>query len=137
MMYHALNGLGQCSGGYDEYGVACADFTPITNDPVATATALQYLNTPTPGGGFAPPLVSGSPSSGFNWGFLGPLIGAAGSTATAAIASGNQTQAIQAQSAAQIAASQASVANTSSLTTMLMLGTAAVVLVMVMTRKGH
>src|SRR5580698_9638967 len=36
-----------CVNGYDEFGVACTDFTPITSNPVSTALALNYLNTPT------------------------------------------------------------------------------------------
>ena len=37
-----------CVNGYDQYGVACQDFTPITSNPVETALANFFLNTPTP-----------------------------------------------------------------------------------------
>jgi len=78
MTFHAIktkpNGLGLCVGGYDEYDNACTDFTPITDSPTNTANAINYLYTPTPTG--AP--TSGNASSGFNWGLLAPLFGAAG-----------------------------------------------------------
>lgn len=32
-----------CVNGFDEFGQACQDWTPITSDPNATAKALQIL----------------------------------------------------------------------------------------------
>ena len=67
-------GLGACVGGFDEYGMACTDFTPITSDPTATAAALQYLNTPT---GTLPSTYGSGASAPLNWNALfNSLIGA-------------------------------------------------------------
>lgn len=35
--------LDACVGGYDGYGVACQDFSPITNNAAMTASAINYL----------------------------------------------------------------------------------------------
>lgn len=64
-------GIGDCVGGYDEYGDACTDFTPITSNPANTAAALQYL--------YTPPVSQPAPSAGINWTQLfAPLTQAAG-----------------------------------------------------------
>lgn len=79
MMYHNLTGLGDCTGGYDEFGMACTDFTPITSNPAATAGAIDYLYNPYPvTSSTTGQPTSGSPSAGFNWGIFAPLINAAG-----------------------------------------------------------
>ncbi len=74
-----FTGLGACVGGFDEFDVACTDFTPITNDPAATQNALNYLNTPS------------SSSGSFNFGnFLGTLLGDAASLTSKALSPGAQ-----------------------------------------------
>lgn len=82
-----FTGMGSCVGGFDEFGVACTDFTPITSDPNATAAALQYLNTPT--GTLA---GSTAPSAGaFNWNnFFGNLLGAGTTVARTALGPNGQ-----------------------------------------------
>lgn len=92
-----IRGMGQCVGGYDEYGDACTDFSPITSDPTATATANAYLNSPASSnaantanmpytGNLSPP------SSGFNLNsLLTNLIGAGAKIGTQAIASPGTT----------------------------------------------
>lgn len=70
-------GMASCSpAGLDEYGELCTDFSPITNDPANTATALNYLyNTPPAQPVFGTP----APSGGVDWGKLfAPLANAAG-----------------------------------------------------------
>ncbi len=39
-------GSGECVNGYDEYGVACADWSAITSNPATTAAAINYLYGP-------------------------------------------------------------------------------------------
>ena len=44
-----MYGFGQasaCVNGYDQYGQACTDFTPITSNPTLTAEANAYLTNP-------------------------------------------------------------------------------------------
>jgi hypothetical protein len=139
MMFHAMSGLGQCVGGYDEYGDACTDFTPITSDPVATATANQYLNNPSVPVN-AINTVTGTPATGFNWGILASVIPSlaqtAGATTASVLNAQTNAQTAASLSAAQIAASQASSTSSSSLM-MLGLAAAAVVLVVVMSRGKH
>jgi len=74
-------GMGACVGGFDEYGMACTDFTPITSDPTATAQALQYLNSTSAG--------SAPSSGGSSWANLfGQLLNSGTRLASQEIGSG-------------------------------------------------
>lgn len=58
-------GMGACVGGFDEFGDACTDFTPITSDPTATAAAINYLYN-NPGNTTLPSTLPGA-SGTINW----------------------------------------------------------------------
>ena len=58
-------GMGACVGGFDEFGDACTDFTPITSDPTATAAAINYLYS-NPGTTTLPATLPGA-SGQINW----------------------------------------------------------------------
>jgi hypothetical protein len=111
MTFHSLSGLGTCDGGYDEYGAACVDFTPVTSDPVATAAAINYLNNPSvPANTFVP---TGSAAAGFNWGsFLNSVVGAGAQVGISTLNSSNQAKTAAAN--AQLLQGQAAATNAAS-----------------------
>ena len=44
MLHPRRGGIGQCTNGYDQYGDACTDFTPITSNPTLLSAANSYIN---------------------------------------------------------------------------------------------
>lgn len=153
MMFHAMNGLGQDASGEDTSGTIISETGGIQN-PLPTLNTVNlpgaaFIN-PTTGlytdysgvttSNGLPSPVTGSPSTGFNWGILASIIpslaSTAGQTTASVLNAQTNAQTAASLSAAQIAASQASSASSSSLM-MLGLAAAAVVLVVVMARGKH
>ena len=63
MFVRSRSGLGACVNGFDEFGDACTDFTPITSSPAATAAAINYLyGTP----GALPPIIGPTQATQIN-----------------------------------------------------------------------
>ena len=58
-------GMGDCVAGFDEFGQACTDFSPITNNPTDTAAAINYLYS-APAGATLPATLPGA-SAPINW----------------------------------------------------------------------
>ena len=146
MMFHAISGLGQedddgialDSGDYS--ALALPGATDAGPSPGSGAVFVTSQSDSSSTGFSSGSPVSGSPSTGFNWGIFGSLFGVAAADTAKVLTSSNTTAQVQAQSAAQIAASQAAAASSSaSSSTMLYLGIAAVagVLLVSVMKKGH